>query len=279
MAIDITGAPDDKISFGDVAAIAGLTAMTVGITVEFDSWVENNRFASQWGSAAATERAWALVMIGDEIAFAPAQTGGGTFGRKTAGLDVVPGDLIRLVVTWTSGVPIADAVKWWANGVPVTDSPWFGSSNVPSLQDSPVDLTAGAPDATQGAVDCKLSEYAIWNLVLPDRFCRAYGKGLSPRFYRKGGILYAPLVNTSHLTDEWGGILGVNTGGTNAPHPGMYYPIPTGILGLVSGPPPLGTLVALAASDDSQIALAGSDNGLVTVAGSDDSKIPVAGSE
>jgi hypothetical protein len=112
----------------------------------------------------------------------------------------------------------------WVNGV----SKSLTSENldsVTSLGNSTTTVEVGSEsDETLDAVDGNYSEFAMWNHNIPNWVKIAYGKGMSPAYYRNGGLLYSRLANTGFLRDEWGGVNPTSSGVANAAHPITFYP-------------------------------------------------------
>lgn len=278
MSVELTNATADRVEFGDIAT-DGLTALTVAVTLKVGAVPVDARNILGKANAWPDQAFSITVKSTQDIGFLIVSNANALFGEITTGNLLVNGALSRILCTWTNVG--GQAIEIWHNGVQASTFSWW-ALNPTEVRASAAPFWIGHRGfSAANAMGGDYAEVAVWNHVVPRWFREAYGKGLSPRFYRNGGILHNEVWNTDHLRDRWGGILGVNTGGANARHPGVYYPPPPQLAPslAVAGPPSLGDLIALAASDDSQVALAGSANGLVTVAGSDDSKIPVGASE
>lgn len=216
MAIDLTGGSGDNVNFGDVAT-DGLTAMTFAFTLLYGS---PGRFTTKGNDEGV--RSWdAHSAVGGNIQF-NVFSASQIYSRKTTSLDLTAGQLYRIVVTWLAS---PKDMEYWVNGVLEPDAIGFNGS-VASIRATSGPFKMGAPD-WGAAVGGDYSEVAIWDHVVPQWVREAYGKGMSPRFYRRGGIFYCKMVNTDYLIDEWGGMDGVNSGGANAPHPRIYYPAPS----------------------------------------------------
>lgn len=231
MAIDMAPADDARVEFGDIAAIAGLTKMSVALTVNVDV-VQLLRLVGQWGAGATQQAFLVSIAVTNELSLAVSLTA--TFGRRTSALDISAGDLLRFLITWDGSAAVDDSMKFWVNGVEEANVAWVGGTNQASLRNAIGDVFVGREQASgNDGVDGQYSEVAIWDHIVPDWVAIAYGKGMSPRFYRTGGILYCKMVNTGYLIDEWGGNDGTNTGGVSAAHPRVYYPAPS----LIGAPP------------------------------------------
>jgi hypothetical protein len=224
MAINLLGASDAKVSYGDMAAIAGLTALTVSITFNASSIANDERICSQWSS---NPQAWLIANVDtDEIFFLVAQDAGGTVrkGVKTTDTNFATGTLYRCVFRWRAS---DQAMQIWVNGVSKTTTAFAdaGGGAPSSINNSTAAVTVGkdSPGDVDGW-DADYSEFALHSAYMPDDYCIAYGKGYSPKFYRRNGILYAPFINTNTLRDQWGGLTGTNTAGTAAAHPRVIYP-------------------------------------------------------
>ena len=93
----------DQISFGDVAAIAGLTDITIAFTILTGASVGNERLMTQWGSLNYRRAFIIQVTDGDDIGFA-VNGNNGIYGRRTAGLGLTTTTLYRIVVHGMPGV-------------------------------------------------------------------------------------------------------------------------------------------------------------------------------
>lgn len=267
MALTLNAA--DNVGFGDIAGIGGLTEMTIAVTLLRTDAVSNARIVSEWGGG-ATDRAFVLQGIDNDELGLVVQAAGVAFGRRTLGLDLGAGDLVRGVYTWKAGEPVADSIEFWVNGVKQTSRSWIGGVNPAALIDSTLPVDVGRDTSTPSdGMDADWSEFAIWDHRVPDWVAIAYGKGMSPRFYRRGGILYAPLWNTGYLLDQWGGVTGTESGAANAAHPRIYYPAPSPlVIGLEPPPPPH---VSPPHIDDGTVTIKATDDASVSIGADDDS--------
>lgn len=131
------------------------------------------------------------------------------------------------------------AIRWQAS-----DNTWviyvngasraltLGGTNITELRTSTSKVRVGA--WTAGARG-DYAEVAIYNQALPASSLIAYGKGLSPRFIPSTGrILYAPLVSSTSLIEEWSRNPITLSSMDTAPHPSMLRPAEPLFLGLAS---------------------------------------------
>ena len=218
MAVALATSGNAKVRFGDIAALAGLTNLTIAITIKMNAAPAGLRICGQWG--AAGDRSFLMQVTNtDEIGCVLYNAGGGLYGIVTTGTNLASGSQYRIVVRF--GALTGSATRdVWVNGTSVSVVPWL--DDLPgALQDGAGQVYCGyeTESSSQGE-DADFSEFAIWGAKLSDADCAAYGKGISPNLLSPASrILYAPMLNTSMLQDVWGQKTGTNTSGTNAPHP------------------------------------------------------------
>ncbi len=236
MAVELLGAGNDRLDFGDIAAIAG-DNLSMAFTLQLPGSVTGSRLITQWGSSNANRAILVALQDTDEMGCAFRETSGGTiWGRKTTDSPLVANALVRVVIQIAAATP---SVIIWVNGTIAADTSWFtGDSR--SIQNVTAAVQVGheSAEASDG-VDGDYSEIALWDEVIPDWMCRAYGAGFSPRFMRTANsILYVPAVNTTFLGDEWGAISVSEVGAANAVHPRMFYPAPKLVFDFPAGGAP-----------------------------------------
>ncbi len=219
----------ENLSYGDPSWLAGLSTVTMAVTVLLDSpFVGHSRMFGQWGPTAADWGALIRCLTNspsdpDEIAFGVADTSG-VWGIRTTGSLLVGDSLLRILCRHTGGGSAGcDSGDIWVNGVKASCTQWQPGVHT-TIRDSGQPITVGR-DVHQTALEGAYSEAAIWDSDVPDWVAVAYGKGMSPRFYPHGLQFYAPIWNTDHVNDLARGITPSDTGTpANAAHPGMYYP-------------------------------------------------------
>jgi hypothetical protein len=252
MAITLAGSGNDRVDFGDIAAIAGATAITVAVTLKPSAInaATNNRVIHQWASS--TFGAFLIQVVDtDELGFT-VRNGSSLYGPKTTALNLTAGNTYRIVAR-IGGLGGTKTQSIWVNGSAATTTAWFSGSPA-SIQNSTSSVQIGHETAeTADGVDGDYSEAAIWLESVPDWVAEAYGQGYTALVYQKNQLLYAPLENTSRTNDIVGGLTGTLTGGATADHPRIIYPAWPEII-----------LSAAAAADSSG---AGSSSGSSTVAG------------
>jgi hypothetical protein len=252
MAITLAGSGNDRVDFGDIAAIAGATAITVAVTLKPSAInaATNNRVIHQWASS--TFGAFLIQVVDtDELGFT-VRNGSSLYGPKTTALNLTAGNTYRIVAR-IGGLGGTKTQSIWVNGSAATTTAWFSGSPT-SIQNSTSSVQIGHETAeTADGVDGDYSEAAIWLESVPDWVAEAYGQGYTALVYQKNQLLYAPLENTSRTNDIVGGLTGTLTGGATADHPRIIYPAWPEII-----------LSAAAAADSSG---AGSSSGSSTVAG------------
>jgi hypothetical protein len=224
MAASLLGASNGRIEWGDIAAFAGLSSLTVAMTIQVSgSPASGKRLFGQYGNS-GTKRAFILnVDSTNELGFAIANNAAGFYGKITTDVDLANGSLYRIVAKINAASNLGAI---WVNGVSRTVIEYVGSVNTVT-QNSTVTVYVGhESDQVADGLDGDYSEVAAWATYVPDWFCEAYGKGFSPNSYRTNRIFYAPLLNVdiaSHMRDIQGGIDRVSSVGTSAAHPSMLY--------------------------------------------------------
>ena len=230
MSVSLLSASTARLDFGNPAILNTLpSAISIAFTITpTGSTANGNRFLSKWSADSITAgQAFLWYQVDtDEIAFLlHSNLPAFYFSKKTTAVNMAGGTTYRIVGTFQGGSPPVLAI--WVNGVSQTLTS-IDASNVNVLQDTTTNVQV-ARETVEGVngVDGVYSEVAIWLEVVPDWVARGYGQGMSPRFYRNNGILYAPCWNTASasLLDQWGGNVGTNSGGTTATHPAVIYPV------------------------------------------------------
>jgi hypothetical protein len=223
MAITLAGSGNDRVDFGDIAAIAGATAITVAVTLKPSAInaATNNRVIHQWASS--TFGAFLIQVVDtDELGFT-VRNGSSLYGPKTTALNLTAGNTYRIVAR-IGGLGGTKTQSIWVNGSAATTTAWFSGSPT-SIQNSTSSVQIGHETAeTADGVDGDYSEAAIWLESVPDWVAEAYGQGYTALVYQKNQLLYAPLENTSRTNDIVGGLTGTLTGGATADHPRIIYP-------------------------------------------------------
>lgn len=221
MAIALTTAGNDRVEFGDISAISGLTNFTVAITFKLNAAPNNRRICGQWGGAAGSFLIQAVDT--DEIGLVVNESGAGTFyGPKTTATNLSSGSTYR-VVFQVSGLGGTQGQGIWVNGSAASTTPWFNNTNAGLINASSAVFVGYEAASAAACEDADYSEFAIWGSKLPDADCIAYGNGFSPDLLsRTGRILYAPFIRGTN--DKWGGATGTLTGGSVAVHPRVIYP-------------------------------------------------------
>ena len=221
MAVTLVGSGNDRIDFGDMSAIAGLTGMSIAITIK-PSTVTAERIVTQWGGS-GSEQAFLAQCENSSGTVGFVVRGGAAVhnGRKTGNV-LSNGATSRLLWSWDT----PGDHNIFHNGTDESLSTFIADDNVTSLTDSPNAVQVGhETDETADGIDGDYSEFAIWDHKVPDWVGLAYSSGgFSPLFYPEGLILYSRLTNTSDTDDIIGGLAGALTGGANAAHPSMIYP-------------------------------------------------------
>jgi hypothetical protein len=221
-AINMLGSADAKVSFGDVT-MGGETAVTVAVTVLVaGAFVgAGDRFVSKWGNSSG-EQSFVLYRPGNNninflVSNAANVYGCGTTDTPLSGTPL----LVRIVATITLD---PKTCRIWVNGAERTTANVFNDSPV-TVQNTASSLEVGREtDESVDGVDGDYSELAVWVSAVPDWVAIAYGKGMSPRFYRTTMAICSPLLNTTTagLLDTCAGTAGTNTSGTDAAHPTVY---------------------------------------------------------
>lgn len=220
MAVNLLGASNARVDYGDIAALNGLTTLSLGLVFKATaSTASDLRLVTQWGSGG---NAFVLGTVDtDELGFVVSNGGGVFFGRKTTGLNLSNGSTYRIIVTITYGSP--PTIHIWVNGTDQAVAEWVSSGDVNALLNSSEAVQVGheTADAIDGA-DGDYAEFAMWNVIVPDaNIANITGANhyAADCGYSTGLFFYAPMTDTSTLDDEIGLVTGTNSSGTNATHP------------------------------------------------------------
>lgn len=224
MALSLLAASSARVDYGDVSGVESSNKLSIAVTVKItNAPATSDRLIGKWRGGLTTQQSL-LLFIDDtnELAFI-ISPGGGTanhYGKKTTVTNLAAGNVYRILAKLD---PLGNAGAIWVNGVSqtITARGTNASASTANITD-PLFVGYEAASGTD-CLDAEYSEAAIWAGFVNDWFCEAYGKGYSPIHYPFNRVWYAPLMNTSHLGDQWGGAAGTNTGGTNAAHQPMIY--------------------------------------------------------
>ena len=220
MAINLNSAFSAQVDFGDLASVAGLTAISFALVIKPSQFFDDDRLFSQWSGPAADAAFLCVIADTDELAFA---FGDGTnrFGVKTTDLDLTPGSTYRTVITAVCGSP--PVVHIYVNGVDKTLAPFVFSADVTQLVDSASAVQVGYETAeSHQSADGDYAEFAIWPRVLTPAEADLFTLvGEYPPCCGPTGLLYLPMRDVTDLTDRWGQVTASQTAGSNATHPAM----------------------------------------------------------
>ena len=226
-AINLLGASDATVEFGDALGTGNPTAFTVAFTWRSAASISGSlRMAGQWsGAIGGSQQAW-LVQTMSATNFGCIVHGGALsyHGKQTTDNPLATTTTHRIVCTWQTGTP--NTMRIWVNGVESTTSTFVGAADLSSMHDSVAETFLGREDdESVDGEDGDYSEFALWTTAVPAHVVAAYSAGISPHFFRPGGVFYAPLANHTDLRNLWGGTSGTNTAGTSSAHPSMYRPV------------------------------------------------------
>ncbi|MGB8275369.1 MAG: hypothetical protein WCF16_08905 [Alphaproteobacteria bacterium] len=222
MAVYLDPSANARLEFGDIAAIAGLTQITVALTFRLRAAAATNaRFCGQWSSADG-----AFLMTGqdtDEIGFVVKNSSSILIGKKTTQANLAPGRIYRVTANWTATGTDIRLINIWINGHEEPTTDWFANFSTVGIRNVTQVVYTGYEAASPAAgQDMEVAEFAIWDHNIPDPIKKKYGEGWSPNIYRKGGILYCKAATIgAGLRDEWAVRTITNTAGVQAPHPYM----------------------------------------------------------
>lgn len=223
-ATTLNGGSNAHITWGDVAAVENLSALSICLTVDITSLATAERLVGKYNAFGNDRQFLVLIDDTDEIGFLIAPdtaTSSNWYGKVTTATNVSTG-LHRICVKLDAA---GDQGAAWVNGVSQAVTARGTSTNTSATTantTTPLFVGRGGNDAD--GVDGDYSEVAIWAAYVPDWVFEAYGKGFSPHIYLANRVFYAPLHNTSQLLDRQGGVAGSNSSGSNAAtHPAILY--------------------------------------------------------
>lgn len=217
MAINLVGSSNASLGFGDLAGLAGVSGLTVSITLKPSTVASDLRVCGQWNSFASQDSFLLTSTDTNELLWVVVGAAG-LFGKKTSTLNLSAGTTYRIVTRWSGSTMGIDV-----NGVQYPLTSVFNNS-VTTLNNGANAVRVGeTADGTNG-LDGDYSEFAIHTTLMPNAYAAAYGAGYSPKFWRQNGLLYCRAINSNYLIDEWGGAPVTNASGTTAAHPRIILP-------------------------------------------------------
>lgn len=219
MAVHFDASTGHRASWG-VANWFGATGLTIAWTFLMSAAPNGRRVCGQWEST----NHWLIQMTDtNEIGFVVNRTGGGFYGPKTSGADLVSGVLYRVVcrVGDLDGTATRDI---FINGSPAPITGWFnGTPGTMNDNAGGSTLRIGDPDGNAPEAG-DYSEFAIWNSKLPDVACAAYGMGVKANDLALRPSFYSPMLYPADIDDVTRGRTGTLGIGATAPHPRMIQP-------------------------------------------------------
>ncbi|MGB0747196.1 MAG: hypothetical protein ACPGO3_00475 [Magnetospiraceae bacterium] len=237
MALRLGSTGSARVNFGD-PPIGGASAISVALTVKPAGAINEYRLLNQFLSGGNYGILIRILDV-DEVGFLVSGNGytSQSYGLKTQTLNIATDQVYRMLWRWSA----PSTMSLWINGVDWTAdlTTWIINGTVPDIHDSPADLELGYDVSAGTGQDGDYAEFAMWTESVPDKIAAAYTRGQTIGHYRTANsVIYAPLVNTSHLVDRWKGSSPANVGGSNARHPRIYFttaaqafppPIPSGL--------------------------------------------------
>jgi hypothetical protein len=224
MAYDFDGT-GDFLSYGSLASLNGLTAMTVAGWVQMDTLTADGGILCTRNS---TDFDGFLFFYDDAAAASGRSDTFGLFvenGATQVRIEGATGAATtgawqHVCVTFLAGS--STGIRLYVNGVEDANSPSSSIGITNSGASANVQLQIGnAHDFTRD-IDGKLAEVAGWNRVLSAEEIAALAKGFSPKFF-PGLAFYAPLVRDD--ADVVSGTdASVNGTPSVFPHPPIIYP-------------------------------------------------------
>jgi hypothetical protein len=234
MALDIDGS-DDKINCGDIAT-DGLTIMCISAWVNITTLEDFAWILGKW-EADASDFSMAMSGSGlnDNNDVIVTCRNGATNQHARTNADLITTDVWNhwFMVFNGGGALSADRLRFYFNGVNQTLT--FGNTPPTSTATNAANFYIGAKSNDTSFVDAYIAEVAIWAGGYPgggtgaidesQGAASSLAKSYSPRFLRKNGIHYWPLIGAnSPVRDLWGGNAGTVTGAVASPHPRVIYP-------------------------------------------------------
>lgn len=225
MAVTLEGAGNDRLDYGDVAALGGLNSLTVAVIVTPSAIADQDRVITQWGGSDTNRSFIVRIIDTDEIGFIVNDAGADRFGRKTNDLNMTTGTTYRFVFKWTNSG--GNQIEIWSGtSRSIVNDVSTGTMN--ALANSSLSVQVGhETDESEDGLDGDYSEIAMWDLFLDDWICHSItADGRSPANFPDGGILYARCTRPGDTYDQWGGNTVTETGPAAAVHPRITYPAP-----------------------------------------------------
>jgi hypothetical protein len=225
MAVELLGASNARLEWPSrylPEASTFHTALTVALTIRTASSLAGVWLLGQWRASGGAQ-SFGLVRHGSNDIQLSVRGPEGIWSQGTTTGFLATDTEYRIVTTVTlNGSP---TMNHYVNGVLQVDATLSGAA-VTTMQQVDQPVAIGYNNATfEDGVDGAYSEVAIWDHVVPDWVIQGYTKGMSPAFYRHGGLFYAPCWNDTavpELWSHWGSA--TNTAGTASAHPRVFYP-------------------------------------------------------
>jgi hypothetical protein len=222
MAISLLGTNDARIDYGDIAAIAGVSALTVAATIKLSAVPTESPIMTQWSDIGFANAAFFFGgRPSGAVKFLLSDGSASYYGKQTSSLTMVNGGLYRIIAKLN---PAGNVGAIWVNGVSETVVEFVASSSITIANSASPVLVGRETSSPHDGLDGEYAEVAIWTEYVPDSFCGDYGLGYSPLFYTSNLVFYTKLTSVSDTSDIIGNIAGINTAGTNADHPAVIYP-------------------------------------------------------
>lgn len=223
MARDFTGGTD-RVNFGSPSELDNLAAISVTAIIKADAI--NNLSSGLFPRFISKETGWAFSvsntnnsLINNRLSFTvPYSTTALAVEGVTDQIDTT--NTLVISATW-DGSTNASGVKLYVNGVESASYGLQQNAAGTRTDDAASDLIIGNRSGGDRGFDGRISEAAIWNVVLTNAEITQLGQRMKPMRIRPQSIVfYTPLVR--ELIDLRGGLTGTATGTSVAEHPRVY---------------------------------------------------------
>ncbi len=181
---------------GDFAALDGLTAISVLITVRPYAYINANRLCSRW---VTSKLAWILYI--NASARLGVGVGDGTNQRFVeAGTHAftLTGNLYRCGFSWQTSDNVTEI---WQNGTKIASA---SGGTLGNLLSTDTGVSVGHDNSGTDGIGGVYSDFAIYGAKIPNGVFHAYGQGMSPLFWRDKLLLYDQMASVNSLYDRIG---------------------------------------------------------------------------
>lgn len=221
MAVFLAGDVNGRISLGDVAAVSGITALTVAFRILPTVTPSAKRLTHQWGGATGSQAFLVTVEDNDEIGLVLSSGGGSYFGKKTNDINLQRGTWNNIVCTWAPGTPNTITIN--VNGREGTLANHIDTTDLTAVINSGTNVELGheSDEAEDGLDGIYCDWYGFSRVWSADEKAAFAAFGDPATFSTTGRLWGLRLFGPGDLGVQFGTVTATATGATAAAHPGQ----------------------------------------------------------